>query len=83
MFYFQEYGWIGYPEGFPRVVGGDTATPHQFPWQVSLQRSGKHLCGGSILNDKWVLTAAHCISGTENYEVCLQSFDSQISHLCY
>ncbi|XP_026462775.1 trypsin-2-like [Ctenocephalides felis] len=71
----NEIDWIGFPEGFPRVVGGQTAKPHQFPWQVSLQRSGKHLCGGSILNDRWVLTAAHCISGTENYEAVVGKHD--------
>uniref|UniRef100_A0A6M2DW75 Putative trypsin-like serine protease n=1 Tax=Xenopsylla cheopis TaxID=163159 RepID=A0A6M2DW75_XENCH len=69
---------IGFPDGFPpefRVVGGHSAKQHQFPWQVSLQRSGSHFCGGSILNANWVITAAHCISGTSGYQAVAGKHD--------
>lgn len=36
--------------------------PHSSPWMVSLQRSGKHVCGGVLIKEQWVLTAAHCKS---------------------
>nr|XP_012312745.1 uncharacterized protein LOC105720677 [Aotus nancymaae] len=36
----------------------------EFPWQVSIRMSRKHLCGGSIIHRWWVLTAARCFSRT-------------------
>ncbi|PVI00749.1 extracellular trypsin protease [Periconia macrospinosa] len=43
-----------------QIVGGTAAKAGQFPYIVSLQWSGAHLCGGSLLNADTVLTAAHC-----------------------
>ncbi|XP_017770707.1 PREDICTED: chymotrypsin-1-like [Nicrophorus vespilloides] len=49
-----------------RIVGGLEAEDGQFPYQVSLQSKGKHTCGGSIITDKWILTAAHCVIGVSS-----------------
>ncbi|XP_060770689.1 chymotrypsin A-like [Neoarius graeffei] len=47
--------------GYARIVNGETTVPHSWPWQVSLQDStGFHFCGGSLVNEYWVVTAAHC-----------------------
>ncbi|XP_043926765.1 acrosin-like [Protopterus annectens] len=49
-----------------RVVGGRCANPGAWPWQVSLQRhyelgnTREHICGGSLINNQWVVSAAHC-----------------------
>ncbi|XP_058799010.1 coagulation factor IX-like [Phymastichus coffea] len=44
----------------PDVVDGQNAKPAQFPYQISMQIVNKHFCGGSILNENYILTASHC-----------------------
>jgi secreted trypsin-like serine protease len=52
----------------PKVVGGRDAQEHEAPYIVSLQfdrlfdGNFQHVCGGSIINTIWVLSAAHCIT---------------------
>ncbi|NWQ99216.1 PRS55 protease, partial [Paradoxornis webbianus] len=41
---------------------GTDVRPGEFPWLVSIQSHGKHICGGTIISALWILTAAHCFA---------------------
>ena len=48
------------PQAQGRITGGSNSDPGQWPWQVSINYNGEHVCGGSLVSDQWVLSAAHC-----------------------
>ncbi|KAK3859358.1 hypothetical protein Pcinc_034524 [Petrolisthes cinctipes] len=60
-----------------RIVGGTEVSPtHKFPWHIGLKKKnhGNYWCGGSIINNKFALTAAHCFfdnEGNRNSDVGL------------
>jgi secreted trypsin-like serine protease len=48
-----------------RIVGGNEVVPHSHPYQVYLLLQlllGTSACGGSVINARTVLTAAHCLT---------------------
>ncbi|XP_071512845.1 trypsin-1-like [Panulirus ornatus] len=48
-----------------RIVGGQETEVNEYPWQIGLVTSSYNLiCGGSIISKDWVLTAAHCVDGS-------------------
>ncbi|XP_034256099.1 trypsin-7-like [Thrips palmi] len=46
-----------------RIVGGKPANANEFPWMVRLSYFNRFYCGGMLINDRYVLTAAHCVKG--------------------
>ena len=50
----------------PRIIGGTDAEPFSYPWMLSLQdENSKHFCGAVLIDQRWALTAKHCISEEE------------------
>jgi secreted trypsin-like serine protease len=58
-----------------KIINGLPAAVGAYPWQVSLSVSwiadaGKaHFCGGAILNESWIVTAAHCVEDNEPRDI--------------
>ncbi|XP_036619446.1 plasma kallikrein [Trichosurus vulpecula] len=55
-----------------RVVGGMRSAPQEWPWQASLQvklRTRSHVCGGSVIANQWVVTAAHCFDDLPSSDI--------------
>ena len=65
-----------------RIVNGLESVPHSFPWSVSLQYRGVHDCGGVILDQRHILTAAHCLdyaTDLPNYQARVGAHDRRSS----
>lgn len=65
-------GKAGAPPENTRIVGGQVSQPGQWPWMAIVAATftesdgvnRTYQCGGSIINEEWVLTAAHCLQQT-------------------
>ncbi|XP_004479479.2 prostasin isoform X2 [Dasypus novemcinctus] len=60
-----------------RITGGDSTAQGHWPWQVSITYNAIHVCGGSLVSEDWVLSAAHCFPREhrkEDYEVKLGAY---------
>jgi secreted trypsin-like serine protease len=58
----------------PRIVGGTLAANGAWPWQAQLMRNNGFVCGGSLIDARWVLTAAHCVVDASNVTYPAASF---------
>ncbi len=67
-----------------RIVGGEQARPTEFPWQVGFRWESDYgrtniFCGGSLIDKKWVVSAAHCFQKMQRppfvLKVVLGEFD--------
>jgi len=59
---------VGQRVANPKIVGGGSADPGEYPFMVALVDSGSsnydgQFCGGALIAARWVMTAAHCVVG--------------------
>ncbi|KAK2499591.1 hypothetical protein MC885_012445 [Smutsia gigantea] len=68
-----------------KVLQGQECEAHSQPWQAALFQGVRLLCGGVLIDDKWVLTAAHCEKILKNKEGSEQEMAvaQSIPHPCY
>lgn len=59
----DELNWNFTTPGCSRIISGAPVTVGQKPFQVALFHKHKFICGGSLVSQKHVLTAAHCVHG--------------------
>ena len=60
----------------PYIVGGHDSTPGKWPWQASLQYYSSHYFGASLISNRWLVTAAHCVGNSATaYTVILGAHD--------
>uniref|UniRef100_A0A2K5DNE6 Complement factor D n=1 Tax=Aotus nancymaae TaxID=37293 RepID=A0A2K5DNE6_AOTNA len=61
------WAWAAQPRG--RILGGSEAVAHERPYMASVQVSGVHRCGGVLVAEQWVLSAAHCLEDAADEKV--------------
>ncbi|KAK0083109.1 hypothetical protein PV325_009307 [Microctonus aethiopoides] len=52
-----------------RIVGGQNADPGEWPWIAPLFNAGRQVCGGSLIDNRHILTAAHCVAHMNSWDV--------------
>ncbi|KAK9967548.1 hypothetical protein ABG768_001944 [Culter alburnus] len=57
------------------IVNGAEARPHSRPYMVSIQRNNEHICGGFLVSEQFVMTAAHCFTEGERLTVVFGAHD--------
>jgi len=70
-------------DGTWRVVGGEHAKPHSWPWAAALMKDGPYpdavYCGATLIDKRWLISAAHCFSeskmAADGYRVKLGADD--------
>uniref|UniRef100_A0A4D5RFD8 Putative serine protease n=1 Tax=Ixodes scapularis TaxID=6945 RepID=A0A4D5RFD8_IXOSC len=59
-----------------RIVNGQEAVPHSWPWQVSIQlatvKPSGHFCGGALVENNFVVTAGHCLRDRRPEEIVIK-----------
>merc|ERR1719251_829946 len=53
----------------PYIVNGYEARKHEYPFMAALMNRNRQFCGGSLIDERHILTAAHCVAHMSKYDV--------------
>ena len=59
--------------GSSNILGGTSTNINQAPYQISMESNGSHICGGSIISNRWILSAAHCLVGASANSITIHA----------
>ncbi|KAK8756989.1 hypothetical protein V5799_000309 [Amblyomma americanum] len=64
----------GTPAVHKRIIGGNEAEPNKWAWMAALMRreTGEHYCGGALISNRYVITAAHCTEGLKANNITIR-----------
>merc|ERR1712002_511831 len=65
----------GQSNSITKVIGGEETDQHEYPWQVLILYRNRPICGETIICNKAILTAAHCVQQRGSYKVKLGVHD--------
>lgn len=63
-----------------RIINGESIDIQEVPWQVALNKDFKGYCGGSIMSDRIILTAAHCLEGRLPVDLTVRAGSNYVEH---
>ena len=67
-----------------RIVGGEFVQPGEWPWYAAIRAclncTDIPFCGGTLINNKWVVTAAHCLAGLAASEIYVLLGETNVIH---
>ncbi|XP_031152581.1 transmembrane protease serine 13a [Sander lucioperca] len=64
----------GLQQSISRIIGGSASKMGQWPWQLSLQFRGSHVCGGVLISPDFVVTAAHCFPRSNSLALLVENW---------
>ncbi|XP_076373137.1 serine protease 42-like [Tachypleus tridentatus] len=64
-----------------KIAGGEEAYDGEFPSLVSIRLNGKHFCGGTILAQRWIMTAGHCVNRYSAHQLMIRVGEHQLSRV--
>ncbi|CAH3176408.1 unnamed protein product, partial [Porites lobata] len=63
-----------------KTVLGTKTKPGGWPWQVSIKHQSQgHWCGGSVIDQRWIITAAHCFDGQDHKDFTVVAGDHHLN----